>query len=658
MELQERTNSLRDYINMVKRRKTQMWLTFLALIALTLLITFLIPSTYRSTATILLEEQEVSDEFDSRQSNTEYADARVYKVQQRALTSVNLSAIIDEFSLYRDDINRLPRSEIIEDMREDIRQELVSADVIDPRSGRPTRVTIAFDISFDHRSPVTAQKVANALVTLYREENAEQGLSTVNDTAQFYSEQVEKTNREVLDLEDRLARFKAENDGALPEFVPMIMQLMQKVERDAADAQRQLTALEERRIFLTSQLMQVDPFSGGNAQLEAITNPVQQIELVKGQLRTARATYGNDHPDVKRLQRQLDTLVAEAGGPLGQGLAELDQQIQEVEASLVVAKRGYSDEHPEVKRLERQLDALNSERAATVVAASEIRVVTAQRIKESINVRAEPSSDSSIVGSFLKGEEAVLVDSNAGRWARIRLNNGTEGFVSKSLINQIRNTDQDAGSAEGTPTSPAYITLQANLANVESQMRSLMGTVDDLNAKAQEYSDSLGKAPLVEREYSAIMRDLIDRRTLLQTYKAELERARFGVDVIMGQKGQKFTLIEPPIAPTSPQSPNRVAILFLGLVLSMFGTIAAAVIAESLDNAVRKAADILDISGAAPLASIPVIANLGDQAKSRRNWVIGGVATLAGILLILTIIHFAYRPLDILWFQVLRKLGL
>jgi hypothetical protein len=90
----------------------------------------------------------------------------------------------------------------------------------------------------------------------------------------------------------------------------------------------------------------------------------------------------------------------------------------------------------------------------------------------------------------------------------------------------------------------------------------------------------------------------------------------------------------------------------------MFGTIAAAVIAESLDSAVRKAADILDVSGAAPLASIPVIANMGDQAKTRRNWVIGGVAILASILLILGIIHFAYRPLDVLWFQIGRKLGL
>lgn len=657
MELQERTNSLRDYVNIFKRRKTQMILIFLALMVLTLLITFLLPSSYRSTATILLEEQEVSDDFDGRQSTTEYADARVYKVQQRALTSVNLSEIIEKYELYRDDINRLPRSEIIEEMREDIRQELVSADVIDPRSGRPTRVTIAFDLSFDHRNAVMAQRVANELVTLYKNENEQQGMSEASQTVDFFQEQVEKVNREVLELEDRLSRFKAENAGALPEFVPLIMQLMQKTEKDANDVQRELAALEERSIYVQSQLMQTDPNSSSNPQLEAITDPVQQIELVRGQLRTAEATYGQNHPDVRRLQKQLSTLIAEAGGAAAQDLSMLNDQIQETEAALAVARRDYSDEHPEVKRLERQLAGLLEDRSEATATGSRVKVITAPRVKESINVRADASRGASIVGSFLKGDQAELVDSNAGDWAKIRLNNGVEGFVAKNLINQIAPQGQ-SGAQRQAPSNPAFIQLQANLATIESQKRSLLGSMEDLTGKVREYTDALNRAPLVEREFSAIMRDLVDRRAQLQLLKTQLGEAVFKEDVIAGQKGQKFTLIEPPIAPTSPHSPDRIALLFLGLVLSMFGTIGAAFIAESMDSAVRKATDILDVSGSSPLASIPVIANAGDQTKSRRNVFLIIGAILAAILIVLAIIHFAFRPLDVMWFQIARKLGM
>ncbi|NNF16567.1 MAG: SH3 domain-containing protein [Gammaproteobacteria bacterium] len=660
MEIQERQTSLRDYMKMLKRRKLQMLITFVVMMILTLLLSFGLPSKYRSTATVLLEEQEVTEEYDRRQSAVEYADARVYKVQQRALTSINLSAMIDKFKLYQDRIDRVPRSELIEEMRENIHQDLVSADVIDPRSGRPTRVTIAFDLSFDHRNPVTAQKVANELVDLYRSENIEQSMEKVSETADFYRKQVEVANREVLDLEERLARFKAENEGVLPEFVPLIIQLMQKADTTVSELRRQLVALEERRIFLQSTLMQTDPH-GGNAMMRANTamTPNQEVEFVKSQLRTTRATYGPNHPDVRRLEQQLASLTG--GMTLGTDLAALDQDIADAEAQLQQARRTYSDQHPEVLQLQRTLTGLQDERAAAASAAGSaanaLLVSTNEKVSEKVNVRNGPSTSANIVGTLRKGEYATLVDSSNSQWNEIALTNGATGFVSKGYTDIVE-SDAPAQGDEEMPTNPAYITLQANLATAVTQIRSLQGQLEDVTAKARGYEQSLDMAPLVEREYSALMRDLTDKRSMLQGLKVQLEQANFSEDVLLGQKGQKFTLIEPPIAAVTPHSPNRLALLFLGLVLSLFGTVAAAVIAESLDSAVRSAFDIVDISGAAPLAAIPVITNREDTAKSRRTWVIAGVGTLAGMAVLLAIVHFAFRPLDILWFTILRQLGL
>ena len=665
MEMQERNNSLRDYMNILKRRKVQMFLTFFALMALTILGSLALPSIYRSTAKILLEEQEVSDDYDRRQSATEYADARVYKVQQRALTSINLAAIIDKFSLYQDDIDRVPRSELIEEMREKITQELVSADVIDPRSGRPTRVTIAFDLSFDHRNPVTAQKVANELVDLYRSENIEQSLGDADDTAEFYQEQVELTNREVLDLEDRLARFKAENEGALPEFVPLMLQLMQRSEKDAEDARRTLSSLEERKIFLESSLLQTEPYSSsGTSQLDLILDPEQEIEVIRGQLRSARATYGSSHPDVRRLEKQLSILTGGAGSSFGNDIASLDNQISMTEAELSQARQTYSSQHPEVIRLERILRNLQSDRSNLSASGGDSTryVVTNSRVSQQINVRQGPSSTSDVITVLSKGEQAVLVDSSNGQWNKIALNNGQQGFVSKNWTQVVGSgggsSSQGGQDRSKVPTNPAYITLQANLASVVTQMRSLGGQYNAMIAKANEYSEALNKAPLVEREYSAIMRDLTDKRASLQNYKQELERAEFSQNVTRKQRGQKFTLIEPPIAPVNAHWPNRVALLFLGLVLSLFGTVAMAVVAESLDTGVRKASDIMDISGAAPLAAIPVIKTAGDISKRRRKYMIAAIAALVALILALLLIHIFYRPLPVLWFLILRRLGM
>jgi uncharacterized protein involved in exopolysaccharide biosynthesis len=93
---------------------------------------------------------------------------------------------------------------------------MVSADVVDPRNGRPQQVTIAFQLSFDDGSPRIAQQVANELADLFTNENLRQRMTVTRDTAEFLAQQGDVLNKQILDLEDQLAKFKQQNDGALP----------------------------------------------------------------------------------------------------------------------------------------------------------------------------------------------------------------------------------------------------------------------------------------------------------------------------------------------------------------------------------------------------------------------------------------------------------
>ena len=67
---------------------------------------------------------------------------------------------------------------------------MISADVIDPRSGRPTQATIAFSVSYQSRSPDLALKVANDLTSLYLNENLTSSTQLGKQTATFFSEEV------------------------------------------------------------------------------------------------------------------------------------------------------------------------------------------------------------------------------------------------------------------------------------------------------------------------------------------------------------------------------------------------------------------------------------------------------------------------------------
>ena len=69
--------------------------------AATVALAVLLPPTYQSTATILIEQQEIPQEL-VRSTITSFADQRVQVISQRVMTSQNLLQIIDRYNLYPD----------------------------------------------------------------------------------------------------------------------------------------------------------------------------------------------------------------------------------------------------------------------------------------------------------------------------------------------------------------------------------------------------------------------------------------------------------------------------------------------------------------------------------------------------------------------------
>src|ERR1700722_5001037 len=132
------------------RRRWTILLVAGIVMALTVTLALLLPPTYTSGATILIEQQEIPQEL-VRSAVTSFADQRVQVISQRVMTTQNLLALIERYDLYPDIRESKPREVLLQTMRNDIAMKMISADVIDPRSGRPTQATIAFSISYQNR---------------------------------------------------------------------------------------------------------------------------------------------------------------------------------------------------------------------------------------------------------------------------------------------------------------------------------------------------------------------------------------------------------------------------------------------------------------------------------------------------------------------------
>src|ERR1700737_765216 len=332
--------------------------TFAAAITLALVL----PATYRSTATILIEQQEIPQDL-VRSVITSFADQRVQVISQRVMPTQNLLSLIERYNLYPDIRLTQPRRVLLQTMRNDISMKMISADVIDPRSGRPTQATIAFSVNYKSHSPDLALKVANELTSLYLNENLTSRTQLGQQTATFFSEESARQAAHIADLDKSLTAFKQKHSNDLPELVQLNLQTMERTELELHDAQNKLDSLDSQRVLLEAQLAQINPTSQVFSDTgQRVMGPEDRLKALKSQLASYKARFAPGHPDIVSTEREVQGLETQvkSDDDTGDRVRELD----EAKAQLARAREKYSADHPDVVRLQRTVDGLESAVAA------------------------------------------------------------------------------------------------------------------------------------------------------------------------------------------------------------------------------------------------------------------------------------------------------
>jgi capsular polysaccharide biosynthesis protein len=207
-----------------------------------------------------------------------------------------------------------------------------------------------------------------------------------------------------------------------------------------------------------------------------------------------------------------------------------------------------------------------------------------------------------------------------------------------------------------TPENPAYITFRAQLEAILSELKSSRSKRAALQSKIASYDLRLQQTPQVEREYLDLTRDHEASLMRYREIRAKQMQADIGQELEKDRKGERFSLIDPPQLPEKPSSPNRPAILLLGLVLSVGSGVGSAAVLESLDDSVRGSKALSGLLKVPVLGVIPYMENNEERQRKRkitRAIVVSCIATLG---LAVLLVHFFLIPLDVLWFRALRWL--
>lgn len=294
--------SIGEFIAVIKRRKYWMALPALMVILLAAILSPLVPRSYESATTILVEPQKIPTEYVRATVTTDVTD-RLHTIGLEVMSSSRLIQIIDDLHLYPELRKKESMNQVVAAMRKDI-----SVDVVREPSQDGRNSVGAFKISYIGRSPQEAQKVTREIANLFIRENLKERDQQAQGANQFITAELNQA-REQLSLQDaKIRAFKKEHLGSLPEQSQANLQMIGEYQSLLQANSEAIDRANQQRVYLQSLL---NVKTGGDPNAPAPARPTAlQLQLAKDQseLNTDLMKYTPDHPDIIRLKHEIAIL--------------------------------------------------------------------------------------------------------------------------------------------------------------------------------------------------------------------------------------------------------------------------------------------------------------------------------------------------------------
>ena len=157
------------------------------------------------------------------------------------------------------------------------------------------------------------------------------------------------------------------------------------------------------------------------------------------------------------------------------------------------------------------------------------------------------------------------------------------------------------------PDNPRYVALVSEIRSTESNESAERENRAKLQQKLTEYEERLFGAPFVDSELRALTVDYDSARQKYRELIQKLRKAQLAEQLEAGSSAERFVLVSQAYLPTLPESPNRIAIMALSLMMALIIGLVTASLREYIDKTIHGAKSVVNSLGVPPLAIIPKI---------------------------------------------------
>lgn len=358
-----------------------------------LAVSFQLPEKYSSTTLILVEEQQVPEEYVTPTDKTPF-EQRLNVISQQILSRTRLDKIIKEFGLYSQQgpglvdkakslitgsATEAPTpDEIIEKMRGDILFTVAGQQNSKKQQGSGGT---AFTITYSGEDPQTTMQVTNTLASLYIEENLKVREQYAEGTTEFLASELEMAQQELTQLEQKLKDFKQAHMGTLPGQLEANLRTLDRLQLELQTVTASLKTNEDRKMVLEEQMRYNAPIAVSPAIQSSIAG---ELESARAELGQMLSIFKESYPDViiikkriKDLERQLQGEAASGGGEPVEQAPEPPKVMHPAYAELMAVKSQITNLTRREANIRKQLDEYASR--VELTPASEQQLTDLQR---------------------------------------------------------------------------------------------------------------------------------------------------------------------------------------------------------------------------------------------------------------------------------------
>lgn len=349
---------LAGLLEIARRRRVLALLPFLFVLTAAASLAIFLPSVWTAKTLVLVNRQQIPERFVAPTVQADI-EARLMTLSQDILTSERLMKIAQDYGLYENLRRTQPTEDVVEQMRRDIRLEMVE-DKAAERRQREQR-SVLFSIAYRAPDPNVAAGVTNTLASLYIQENGRLREKQAAGTTAFLEGQLAEVSNKLKALEQRITEYKEKNIGELPEQRDTNVRTLERLQQQLQLASENNRRANERKQLLTDSLGQFDMTSGlvagpgAGPNVTPADTAAARLNLLRQELAVMQTRFHERYPDVVQMKDQIRILEAKLEAEKKQQAAVAAQ------AASATAKKPVRDlriapQNPYIQSLMTQLD--------------------------------------------------------------------------------------------------------------------------------------------------------------------------------------------------------------------------------------------------------------------------------------------------------------